>query len=126
LIQRPLALLVALILATPVAWNRRVCAVLAGVPVLHGCVLALLAYCLWAESSEVQLVDLSRNAKTLASSFEQAAIGQVGMGLPVIIWALLTLMHDDVCKFYAGMFRGPAPSGSVDSTRAKSLRVTLG
>jgi len=106
LVLRPLAVLLALILATPIPWRRRGWAVLSGVAVLFVCLGALLGLCLWVESAELALVDLSGVRKTVAMDFRSATLAQAVIALPVLIWLMVTLRRGDAARFF------PAAPGS--------------
>jgi hypothetical protein len=92
---RPLALLVALIVATPVSWRRRGWAVILGLLLLHLCLLAFMGYCIWVESGEVHLVEFSPGGKAVAMGIEDAMLSQAVIALPVLLWVLVTLRQED-------------------------------
>lgn len=54
----PTAMLIALVFASPVSWKRRVEAVLMGVVSLHILILAIIAFAIWRESSEIGLASI--------------------------------------------------------------------
>ncbi len=108
---RPLALLLALIFATPVSWTRRFRAALAGVLLLHVCLLAMLGYLLWVESAEVLLVEFTPGGKALATGLKSATFAQVVIALPVLIWMLVTLRREDGLRLWRSI--GPVTEAGV-------------
>ena len=84
--MRAIVLLAALIFATPISWRRRGWASLVGLFFLHGSLLCILSFCIWRESAEVLLVDLSPRMKMLTGIVQQALTGQSHMVLPILIW----------------------------------------
>ena len=109
LVVRPLAVLLALILATPISWRRRGWAVLTGTAVLFVCVFAFLGLSLWVESAEVALADPSQMTKTLALDVRSASLAQAVIGLPVLIWLIVTIRRGDAAKFFP-----PAPQSVAE------------
>ena len=108
LVIRPLAVLLALILVTPVPWRRRVRSIVVSLVVLFVCLFALFGFCLWLESAELMLVNLGQVSKTLASDFRSASIAQAVIALPVLIWLVVTIRRDDISRFFPS---GPQPAG---------------
>jgi hypothetical protein len=105
------ALLVALILSTPISWARKRWALLWGLVGIHGFLLAFLAFCIWAESSEIALVEMSPFWKGLVHSFREALTGQVNLGAPVLTWLLVTFRRED----WAALSLAEAKSSKVES-----------
>ncbi len=97
---RPVALLIALIVATPVPWRRRGWGADPGPGHPgHLCLLIFVGYCLWVESAEVHLVEFSPAGKAVATGIEQAILGQVVIALPVLLWILVTLRREDCSRW---------------------------
>jgi len=93
--RESMALLLALILATPVSWPRRGWAALWGLLAIHGVIFTFLAFCIWNESAEVLLVTVDPFWKAVASGGKQALAGQVNLAVPVLIWLLVTFRRED-------------------------------
>lgn len=91
----PLALLTALILATPLPWKRRRRALLWGLFVQQGFVIIALGYCIWNESTEIGLVSLSAAGKDAAVAVRAMLAGQLIVAVPVLIWILTTFRRGD-------------------------------
>jgi len=89
------ALLLALILATPVPWSRRRWALLWGVLGLHGFLLLFLGFCIWVDSAEISLVTLSPFGKAITGGCREALAGQLNLAVPVLIWILVTFRRED-------------------------------
>lgn len=92
---QPMALMLALILATPVPWRRRGIAALAGTAVLACLGLVFLKFCIWSESSEVNLVSLSPAWKTAMLRIEDLWKFQTILTIPVLVWILVTFRRSD-------------------------------
>jgi hypothetical protein len=88
-----IALLVALILATPISWPRRGWALLWGLLAIHAFQLLFLNICILNESAELSLV--SPFWKEVTSRGRQALTGQVNLAIPVLIWLLVTFRRED-------------------------------
>ncbi len=108
----PTAKLIALVLATPIAWHRRWSALFFGLILLYGFVAArvgLLLLYAYSTPSPYRLYEpaafwmgvLSWLRENLALSTSALFLG------PVLIWVLVTLRLDDVRKFHGGT--PPAP-----------------
>ncbi len=93
--QRGLALLVALILATPVSRTRRGWTIFWGAISIHGAMLLILNFLIWRESAEIGLVTLPPFWKAAADTIRGIAIEQIDLGLPILIWILVTFRRDD-------------------------------
>lgn len=94
----PLALLLALILATPLPWERRRWALLWGFICQQGFVILALGYCIWNESSEIGMVSLSAASKEAAMAVRSMLAGQLMMAVPILIWILVTFRKGDFQK----------------------------
>ncbi len=94
----PTALVVALVLATPVPWRRRSLALLLGLLAVHGFVLFSVAVYIWNNSAELSLLTLSPFWKQTAEGLEETLITQLGASfvVPVLIWIPVTLRRQDV------------------------------
>lgn len=89
--RRSGALLGALLLTTPLPWPRRARAALAGAVLWHLAILAFVSFCIWNESSELQLVELGPVAKGMADHGQRALTAQMTLGIPVLIWMLILI-----------------------------------
>jgi hypothetical protein len=94
----PLALLLALVLATPLPWKRRGRALLWGFIFQQTFVILALGYCIWNESTEVGLVSLSEPGKEAAAAVKNMLAGQLTAAVPVLIWILTTFRREDLQK----------------------------
>jgi hypothetical protein len=104
------ALLLALILATPIPWLRRGWALLWGLLGIHGFIVMFLGFCIWSESAEISLVTLTPFWKGAVNSGKEALVGQANLAVPVLIWILVTFRRED----WVGRFiTGAAPSGKA-------------
>jgi exosortase/archaeosortase family protein len=90
LIWLPAALLVALVSAAPLSAKRRTVAVLSGLVALHFVAIFVLAFTLWYQSAEVNLVVLTQWQRVAAEKVAELLVQQVGLVLPVV-WFLLFL-----------------------------------
>ena len=92
---RPMALLAALIVTTPVSWPRRGRALLWGLLCMHVILLLFVAFCIWNDSSEVLLVSLSPFWKNAANGFRSLFTSFYSLVIPVVIWVLVTFRRED-------------------------------
>ncbi len=95
---KPLVLLVALVLATPLAWGRRMRALLWGCLCQQAFVMLALGFCIWNESTEIGLVSLSETGKDAAMAVRGMLSGQLAVAVPVLIWVLVTFRREDFEK----------------------------
>jgi len=86
LVLRPLALIGALIMCTPLPWQRRLKAFLWCVLWEQIIVVGVLGFCIWNESSEISLVALSPFCKQVALSVREMLIAQLDLAVPILIW----------------------------------------
>ena len=88
----PTALTVALILATPIPWPRRLLALAGGLVLIHLFILFTVWVYLWNESTKVDLVSLSLFWKQIADGLEYTFVTQMGISFtaPVLIWIAVT------------------------------------
>jgi hypothetical protein len=92
---QPTALLIALIIATPLPWSRRRRALLWGLPVLQASILILLGFCIWNESADVALVTFNPFWKTVTGTLQDLILEQSGVALPAMVWLLVTFRRED-------------------------------
>ena len=86
----PTALLLALVGATPLPWSRRWRTLLAGVVLVHGYLLAVVACYLWNQSAGLVPVSFLPFWPWLGDFLEETFVGQMGPSfvVPVLIWLL--------------------------------------
>ena len=100
----PTALLLALVLATPVPWRRRVWAFFFGVIAIHGFILFSVAVYLWNNSTDLGLLTLTPFWKQTTDGLEETLITQMGAGfvVPVLLWIVVTLRRQDGVRWQRG------------------------
>jgi hypothetical protein len=99
---RPVSLLLALILASPVSWPRRAWALAVGGVCLQAFQLFVLGFALWKQSSEVALVTLSPFWKQAAENIAHVLVGQLNIAAPFLIWLMVTFRREDFREFFDG------------------------
>lgn len=92
---KPTALLMALVLASPLPWKRRVAALCWGVLWMQVVVIGFLTFAIWNESSEIGLVTMSPFWKNLAAQWQHNFIAQFSLASPVVVWLLVTFRNGD-------------------------------
>ena len=95
------ALLIALVVATPVSWARRGWALLWGLLALHAMILFSLLVYIWNQSdtaSGLDLIAFTPFWKTIVSGLEETLVTQLGASfvLPVLIWIPATFRARDL------------------------------
>ena len=93
---KPTALLVALTMATPVSFRRRMGALLVGLIAEQAVILGLLGYFIWVESAGVSLITFTPLGKEITGNIADELRRQMGFVPPIIIWILVTFNRDDV------------------------------
>ncbi|MFA7345938.1 MAG: hypothetical protein WC003_16685 [Terrimicrobiaceae bacterium] len=93
---KPTALLIALVLASPLPWKRRLAALCWGLFWVQAVMMGLLAYIIWNQSSEVGLITMSPFWKTIASAWQHHFIAQFSLAAPVAVWLLVTFRTGDL------------------------------
>lgn len=114
----PMALLMALMLSTPVPWRRRVRGLFLGLLLVNAFILFSLAVYIWNNSPDLGLLVLSPLAKQITAGLEETLVTQVGASfvIPVLIWMLTIFNLSDFAAW-----RFPPPSlaeGKTGLTRA--------
>ena len=102
----PTALLLSLVISTPIPWRRRAWAVFWGLLAIHAFVLFSLEAYIWNESdtsSGLDLVTFSPFWKTVGNGLEETLITQLGASfvVPMLVWILVTFRADDIWIFTA-------------------------
>jgi hypothetical protein len=100
----PTALMVALVVATPVSWRRRGWALLWGLLAVHIFILCGLAAAVWNTSADLQLVNFPPFWKQVLAGLDETLITQLGASfvVPVVIWMLVTLRSQDLVAWQGG------------------------
>ena len=91
---RPMAMLIALVITTPLPWPRRRRVLLVGAISLHVFILFSLGVWIWVESAELALVTLTPFWQAAATGAD-LLLGQLGLGIPLLIWFLATFQRED-------------------------------
>jgi hypothetical protein len=93
----PTALTIALVMATPVPWLRRILALGAGLVLVHVFIFFSLQTWIWNNSPDVSLLTLSHFWKAVADELAYAFMNQLGISftVPVLIWVLVTFKRQD-------------------------------
>ncbi len=96
----PTALLLALVLASPVSWPRRLSALPGGLLLVHGFIFFSVAAYIWNESTGLALLSLSPFWKTVAGDLEEILITQIGASfvVPALIWIVVTFRREDFSR----------------------------
>jgi len=93
---KPTALLIALVLASPLPWKRRLTALCSGLLWIQFAVMGFLAFAIWNESSEIGLATMSPYWKAIANEWQHAFIALFSLASPFMVWALVTFRTTDV------------------------------
>jgi hypothetical protein len=96
---RPTALVMALILASPLPWRRRLFALGWGILGVQIVVMVILAFAIWNESSEVGLVTISPFWKVVVSGWQHSMVALFSLAAPILIWLLVTIRGRDFEAF---------------------------
>lgn len=107
----PTALVVALILSTPLPWPRRLSALALALVAVHGYVLFLLGVVLvaaCADPSGLALLQLPPFVGALVDGLDETLVTQMGPGLAaaVVLWILVTLRRRDLGPLLAVALAG--------------------
>ena len=94
----PTALTIALVLATPIPWPRRLTALAGGLVLIHFFIFFTLQTWIWNNSSDVSLMTLSDFWQNVTDQLDYALMNQIGasFSVPVVIWILVTFRRQDV------------------------------
>ena len=97
----PTALIIALVLATPIPWKRRALALLWGLLLVQLFIIASIEIYIWNESTRVSLNVLGPFWKAIADAVEYTLITQLGasFSVPVLIWIVVTFRSQDRKRF---------------------------
>jgi hypothetical protein len=100
-----LALLISLILASPLPWSRRSKSLLLGIFWQQVSLLLFLGYCIWFDSAEVGLVTFSSNGKDFAAAIKNALAGGQLVAFPIFVWLTVTFRAGDLSSQLGMEFR---------------------
>jgi len=93
----PTAFLVALVLATPISWQRRLWSLLLSLLCVHSFILLTVGISIWNESTRISLVTLTPFWKAIANQVEDLALDPVGPSFfaAALIWILVSFRRQD-------------------------------
>jgi hypothetical protein len=93
----PTALTVALVLATPIPWTRRLMALAGGLALIHLFIFFSLQAWVWNNSAGLSLLTLSSFEQRVVDELNYALMNQLGISftVPVLIWTLVTFRRQD-------------------------------
>lgn len=93
----PTAVILALVLSTPVTWRRRAGALCSGILSVHFMIIFSVAIYIWNNSVGLGLVTLSPFSKQITAGWEETLITQMGASFvaPVLIWIFVALRRQD-------------------------------
>ncbi len=93
----PTALTIALVLATPIPWRRRLLALAGGVVLIHLFIFFTLQSWIWDNSADLSLLTLSSVGQRMVGELDYALMNQLGVSfsVPVVIWILVTFRRQD-------------------------------
>jgi hypothetical protein len=93
----PTALTIALVLATPIPWGRRLGALAAGLVLIHLFIYVSLLSWVWNESTELSLLSLSNFWKQALDELNYELMNQLGISfsVPVVIWVIVAFRRTD-------------------------------
>jgi hypothetical protein len=94
----PTALTVALIVATPIPFRRRLGALAGGLVLVHAFILLTLQSWIWNNAAAVGLATYSDFGKQIADALSYSLMDQIGasFSIPVLIWILVTFRRQDL------------------------------
>ena len=94
----PTALTMALILATPIPWQRRVSALIGGMILVQGFIVFSLLSWVWRNSGQLSLANLSPFWQATADELSYTLLNQLGtsFSVPVVIWILVSFRLQDI------------------------------
>jgi len=122
----PTALLIALVLATPVTWSRRLQALAWGLLAVHSLIIFSIEACIWNQSdatSGLNLIELSPFYKMIVSGLEETLVTQLGasFAIPFLIWIVSTFRRKDLQTFATSMAKVTAVTGKLHCETRRSL-----
>jgi hypothetical protein len=124
----PTALTIALIVATPIPWQRRAWSLMLGLLLIHAFILFSVAIYIWNESTAVSLVTLSPFWKQIADALEYTLVTQMGISftVPVLIWIAVLFRREDVKNFVLNQKLSPSSLIKRSGRRLKEPPHGLG
>ena len=118
----PTALLIALILASPVPWRRRWRALVLGLVFVNGVIVATLGVAILNESKEVSLLTLTPFWRTVLNGCKMMLTNQISLLAPVLIWILVTFRREDLVRM-RNQFARPASTPKSAARRRPRAKV---
>ena len=93
----PTALTMALVLATPIPWMRRLTALAGGLVLIQLFIFFSLQAWVWNNSADLSLLTLSNFEQRVIDELDYALMNQLGISftVPVLIWAIVTFRRQD-------------------------------
>jgi hypothetical protein len=93
----PTALTLALILATPIPWKRRLAACAGGLVLIHLFLFFTLQAWIWNNSVELSLLTLSAFWQRVVGELDYELMDQLGVSftIPLVIWIIVTFRRQD-------------------------------
>jgi hypothetical protein len=110
----PVALFLALTLATPGSVRRRAFAIAVGLTAVYGYALLALSYSVWNESSAVSIARIPDLWTPVANELQEALVTHVSLAVPVVVWVIVMLRLP--------RRNGPASQQPAASPKIKSPR----
>ena len=98
----PTALLIALVLASPVPWFRRLTALILGLLLIQGYLLLVLAAYLWSESGGLVPVSFLPFSPAIGTALEETLVTQMGPSfvVPVVLWLAIAFRREDWARLF--------------------------
>ena len=121
---RQTALLIALIVATPISWKRRGWALLWGLIAIHAIIVAFMGFHIWVDSAQVGLVTFTSFWQRAVEEITEFFLYLYSAVISVVLWILVTFRKDDRLATVGRAFFGPTaiPGEKVPAKTAKPAR----
>jgi hypothetical protein len=115
----PTALLVALVIASPVPWRRRLAALAGGLALAHAFVAGVLAVMIvrqYADSPDLLLFQFGPAERRVVKALYEVFVGYLGASyaVPVLLWIAVTFRREDWTRLF-GQPGAPAAAPSTSS-----------
>jgi hypothetical protein len=117
----PTALLLALLIATPLPWRHRWKGLLSGLVLVHGYLIASIGFYLWNQTEGLVPVTWIPFWPALGNFLEETFVGQIGpsFAVPVLIWLFVLFVLAGPPDFWRGAKPPPvARRKRLDARRA--------
>jgi len=111
----PTALVLALILATPVSWRRRGRAMLWGLVAINAFVIFSVGVYIVSEAAALALISLAPFWREVGAGLEATLITQMGASfvVPVLVWMLVTLRRQELDNLAVRLLRSNGGKPSI-------------